>query len=328
MAINIPQPDISMLLVYGSQRPIQRRDPRRILSKLHRTTKRFKDERGQEPRHGVLLLSTDGGDPDAAYQIACTLRDHFETLTIVLPHRAKSAGTLLCIAADWLVMGPVSELGPLDVQIWHPQLPGRRVSALDVVTTMEQACQRGVEYARQVAEALASLESLDVSELCRASVEAGASLAARMGLQLDIVAWCEGARALRLAEEYAKRLLARRQAKGAQYYPKLQLQELVSTYPSHSFVIDALEASHLGFPVIDSKEYEFWSLFMFLFQQNPLEAVDTMLFTVQPFKPPEEIPQVEDEAVATVFENLENETTAPSAPLPPPGADEEKGDVN
>jgi Serine dehydrogenase proteinase len=61
-----------------------------------------------------LVLATNGGLASAARRLALLLHDYTEKLTILVPHRARSAGTLLCLAAHELVLGPLAELGPLD----------------------------------------------------------------------------------------------------------------------------------------------------------------------------------------------------------------------
>ena len=78
-----------------------------------------------------LILHTPGGDVDAAEKILALLRattgfaedyTSFETssakLKIVIPDRAKSAGTLIALGADVLVMSDTSELGTIDPQVW------------------------------------------------------------------------------------------------------------------------------------------------------------------------------------------------------------------
>lgn len=61
-----------------------------------------------------LILSTAGGQVVSARKIALTLRDFVEHLTIMVPHRAWSAGTLLALSANELVLGPLAEFSPLD----------------------------------------------------------------------------------------------------------------------------------------------------------------------------------------------------------------------
>ncbi len=61
-----------------------------------------------------LFLYTRGGETDAVWPLVCLLREYTDHLTVLVPHRAHSAGTLLCLGADELVLGPLAELSPID----------------------------------------------------------------------------------------------------------------------------------------------------------------------------------------------------------------------
>jgi hypothetical protein len=61
-----------------------------------------------------LVLSTAGGTISSARRVAMLLREFTGHLTVLVPYKARSAGTLLCLSADQLVLGPLAELGPLD----------------------------------------------------------------------------------------------------------------------------------------------------------------------------------------------------------------------
>lgn len=72
-----------------------------------------------------LLLHSPGGEVDAAEQLVHMLRAKVEgasaaadagALRIIVPDRAKSAGTLMTFGADRIVMSSMSELGPIDPQ--------------------------------------------------------------------------------------------------------------------------------------------------------------------------------------------------------------------
>lgn len=67
-----------------------------------------------------FLLHTTGGDIDAADKIVRILRRRVGSsgeLRVVVPDFAKSAGTLVAIGADLIVMSDSSDLGPIDPQI-------------------------------------------------------------------------------------------------------------------------------------------------------------------------------------------------------------------
>ena len=64
-----------------------------------------------------LVLSTSGGSVTTSRQVVILLREYTQHLTILVPYRARSAGTLLCLGADELVLGPMAELGPIDSHV-------------------------------------------------------------------------------------------------------------------------------------------------------------------------------------------------------------------
>lgn len=66
-----------------------------------------------------FMLHTGGGDVDAAEKLISILRTRVGTgrLRVIVPDFAKSAGTLMTLGADEIVMSDTSELGPIDPQI-------------------------------------------------------------------------------------------------------------------------------------------------------------------------------------------------------------------
>jgi hypothetical protein len=77
-----------------------------------------------------LLLHTGGGDIDAAEKLITLLRNWVGNggLRVVVPDFAKSAGTLMAIGADSIIMSDTSELGPIDPQIVLADAHGNRVA--------------------------------------------------------------------------------------------------------------------------------------------------------------------------------------------------------
>lgn len=64
-----------------------------------------------------LMLETNGGLTDAAEKLVAILKNRTKSLRVVVPRRAKSNGTLIALAASEILMGPASELGPVDPNI-------------------------------------------------------------------------------------------------------------------------------------------------------------------------------------------------------------------
>jgi hypothetical protein len=76
-----------------------------------------------------FLLHTGGGDMDAAEKLISMVRNKVGNgvLRIVVPDFAKSAGTLMVLGADFVVMSDTSELGTIDPQIVLADGNGNRI---------------------------------------------------------------------------------------------------------------------------------------------------------------------------------------------------------
>lgn len=70
-----------------------------------------------------LLLHTSGGDTLAAWRIANLITMFCDELEVLIPMKALSAGTLISIGADHLVMTKQATLGPIDPSVNNPLNP-------------------------------------------------------------------------------------------------------------------------------------------------------------------------------------------------------------
>ena len=69
-------------------------------------------------KKGTLMLTSAGGDPNAAEKLMLMFRKRFsDGFQIIIPFFAKSAATLMCLGADKICMGYGAELGPIDPQV-------------------------------------------------------------------------------------------------------------------------------------------------------------------------------------------------------------------
>ena len=85
-----------------------------------------------------LLLHTTGGSIDAAEKLMGMMRRHVggkAELRVIVPDFAKSAGTLMVLGADKVVMSDMSELGPIDPQ---ERLFGRWQSVQNYLDAFEE----------------------------------------------------------------------------------------------------------------------------------------------------------------------------------------------
>jgi len=65
----------------------------------------------------TLILHTPGGDPGAANALVAYLHSKFTHIEAVVPTYAMSAGTMMCLGCNRIVMGRQSQLGPIDAQM-------------------------------------------------------------------------------------------------------------------------------------------------------------------------------------------------------------------
>lgn len=85
----------------------------------------------------TLIIHTPGGEMGAAETIVSYLRAKFEhNFEVIVPTFAMSAGTMVSLASERIVMGRQSQLGPIDPQLGAN---GRTVSAGAIVAQYEQA---------------------------------------------------------------------------------------------------------------------------------------------------------------------------------------------
>lgn len=96
--------------------------------------------------HGVkeksldLILHSPGGNPASAEACIEYLRTKFEHIRVIVPHAAMSAATMMACAADEIVLGKHSSLGPIDPQlILQTTLGQRSVPAQGILDQFEEA---------------------------------------------------------------------------------------------------------------------------------------------------------------------------------------------
>jgi hypothetical protein len=80
-----------------------------------------------------LFLYTRGGDIITPWRLVQLIREYAREFCVLVPFRSYSAGTMLCLGADEIVMGRMGELGPIDPSVVNaynppdPRNPSARV---------------------------------------------------------------------------------------------------------------------------------------------------------------------------------------------------------
>src|SRR5438128_1351792 len=59
-----------------------------------------------------LFLHTNGGDGTVPWRLVTLIREYCGEFSVLVPHRAFSAGTLTALGADKVIMHPMGMLGP------------------------------------------------------------------------------------------------------------------------------------------------------------------------------------------------------------------------
>jgi hypothetical protein len=97
----------------------------------------------------TLYLYTRGGDTLAAWSLINLLRIFTDHLEVIVPSKAHSAGTLLCLGADSIIMTKQAALGPIDPSVHtplNPQIPGAAPNAKVPVSV--ESINGFIEFAR------------------------------------------------------------------------------------------------------------------------------------------------------------------------------------
>jgi len=110
-----------------------------------------------------LLLYTRGGNTAAAWNIVNLLRMYCDDLQVVIPHKAHSAGTLISIGANSIVMTKQATLGPIDPSVnnpLNPPIPG--ASLQETFPVSVEAVKGYIAFAK---EELAIKEDCSLSQI-------------------------------------------------------------------------------------------------------------------------------------------------------------------
>jgi len=216
-----------------------------------------------------FLLHTTGGDIDAADKMVRILKKHVAPtkdnvapsgkLRVIVPDMAKSAGTLIAIGTDLIVMSDSSELGPIDPQIVTRDVAGNTlqrpahayVDGYDaLVRTIDDAKSYENGNGTDAEKLLLSKCDPAMLDLCRQALE----------------------RSRKLAEDLLKRGMLR---DGSWTKVAFDLTDNKRWLSQHGAVIDSDDAKDLGLQV----EYlapntELWQAYWRLYCEQRL-ALDT-----------------------------------------------------
>ncbi len=78
-----------------------------------------------------IILHTLGGIAEAVEGIVDVIRPKFNPVRFIIPHMAKSAGTMLALSGNEILLHPNAELGPIDPQM----IIGNMIASADAITS-------------------------------------------------------------------------------------------------------------------------------------------------------------------------------------------------
>jgi hypothetical protein len=176
-----------------------------------------------------LIIESPGGDPNAAETLVHTLLSKTKHLRVVVPQAAKSAATLISLAADEILMSDTSELGPIDPQISIPTTFGYQYRPA-------QAFLNGLELIKK--------------EHANGQPLNPAYLPFLQGVDAALIDFCY--KSIEHSKRLAVKWLCRSMYKNDPKAAKRIAQELINIekYPNHGSVINHVEAKAMGLNVV------------------------------------------------------------------------------
>lgn len=207
----------------------------------HKITKVCESLSNHELKKVNLILSTYGGDPDAAFRIARCLQHYFpDGITLFVPHYCKSAGTLIAIGASELVIADRGELGPLDVQLIKADEMFERSSGLDITQGFDVLTYKALEMLRTLTVELKVNGGFSTKIASEIATNITIGSMSPIFAQIDPSRLGEIQRATEIANKYGVIL--------EQKFNNINqdgIRSLIMDYPSHGFVIDRKEAKRI-----------------------------------------------------------------------------------
>lgn len=190
----------------------------------------------------LLILVTEGGDPDTAYRIARVLQENYTTFTALVSGFCKSAGTLCILGANELAFGDFGELGPLDVQYAKKDDLEEFASGLVVQEALGKIQKEAFAVFERVMLSIMQRSQGQISFKLSSEIatKLTVGLFEPLSRQIDPVLLGDLERGMTIAKDYGERL----RIKSKNFTPEV-LVGLANSYSSHGFVIDKREAEQL-----------------------------------------------------------------------------------
>lgn len=208
-----------------------------------------------------VLLHTFGGDPVASYHLARIIRDCAVKATFIVPEHAYSAGTLLCLAGDDVLLGTQAVLSPIDITIVRHRQPRERTEE-PTFDSETRASTDEVElvaidhFIKAAAHARVEIErEFRRSGWTEAKSDAESAMLKAMVDELGVIQIGKIYRERNITQAYAKHLLNSYMLRGSDSsIIERATNRLVADSPSHSFDLDYHLCNDIGLRVYRMEE--------------------------------------------------------------------------
>jgi hypothetical protein len=184
----------------------------------------------------ALLLYTQGGETHAAWPLVSFLREHCETLVVLVPFWAHSCGTLITLGADRILMTRYATLSPIDPSVanpFNPQDPANPQARIPIA----------------VEDVMAYLELVEKHS------EAGSTYRqeafARLTQGVHPLALGNVQRSINQIRQLAEKMIALHSPDKSSEETAELVRRLTSALHSHFHLVSRREAREIGLPVED-----------------------------------------------------------------------------
>ena len=169
------------------------------------------DQRSTLPSQPIaLLIDSPGGDAESAYRLAMIFRRFCGGFDVYVPRYAKSAATLLALGADDIVLGPLAELRPLDVQYTESRRKAHQ-SALNESQALDRLHAQALEAFDKTMLLLSvrlKLTAEEFDQFIPVSFDFVAKQFRSLFEKVDVVHWTRVSRLLRIRQRLRNSSLA------------------------------------------------------------------------------------------------------------------------
>lgn len=207
-----------------------------------------------------LILRTNGGSIDAPLPIVNLIKEYCDEFHVFIPENSHSAGTLIALGAEKIIMSPIGSLSPIDPQI-------RKIDKKDPTKQIPISVEDVAGYYKLI-------DDLRVTD------EGKVKALEFITNEIDPTLLGQIERVRSLIKVNADRIMSK--DKVDETKKQFIIKKLVEEIPSHNYRISRREALELGLPIeIESNdEHDKLKNIMKLYKEKMLEHENELLVNI------------------------------------------------